>query len=303
MATPINRTALREHLWPGILMWFDHTQNEVAPQYPELYTEKNSEKAYEEFVMNYNLGLGAEKPEGEGVTFDAGGHAWKHRVDMHAYALGYIITREAVEDNLYEDSAERFTRALGKSMRHTKEVRAADYYNGAFTTSVGGDGKPMCAHDHPLANGGTFANKPASAADFAEQTVENALITIQGWTDERGLLMAIRGRKVVVPTSLMFTAERVFKTQGRPGTSDNDVHALRSRGALPEGYAVNDFLTDPKAWFILTDIDEGPMHFQRSPLDILNKDGGDTLSIKVLAYERYAFTHGDPRGIYGMPGS
>lgn len=299
----INRAALREQLWPGIFEIFGSTYQDYQDQYQYIFTTRKSTKAYEEYVMESMFGLAPPKAEGSAIMFDEASEVWKGRVEMNAYALGFIITREAVNDNQYFDLVPRYTRALKRSMKITKEVRAAAFTDAAFTTSTTGDGKPICATDHPLKNGATFANEAVAPADLNETSLEAAIISIGDFVDERGLKIAVTGRRLVVPNSLQFTAERLMKTTGaRVGTADNDVAAIHTMGMIPEGYKVNNYLSDPQAWFIMTDIQEGMTHWDREPLDLEEGDGSETQTMKVMAYERYAFSCMDPRSIYGMPG-
>lgn len=299
----INRAALREQLWPGILTIWGSTYKDYETQYTSIFTTRTSDKAYEEYVMESMFGLAAPKSEGAPIMFDEASEVWKGRVEMSAYALGFIITREAVNDNQYFDLVPKYTRALKRSMMITKEVRAGAFVDNAFSTSKTGDGKAILATDHPLKNGETFANTPVSHADLNETSIEAALIQIGDFVDERGLKIAVTGRKLVVPNELQFVAERLMKTTGaRVGTSDNDVAAMHTLGMLPEGYKVNHYLSDPGAWYITTDIEDGMTHWERESLDLEEGDGSETQTMKVMAYERYAFSCLDPRSLYGMPG-
>jgi hypothetical protein len=299
----INRAALREQLWPGIFEIFGSTYSDYEDQYGYVFTTRKSTKAYEEYVMESMFGLAPPKAEGAPIIFDEAAEVWKGRVEMNAYALGFIITREAVNDNQYFDLVPRYTRALKRSMKITKEVRAAAFVDAAFTTSTTGDGKPICAVDHPLRNGEVLANKPAAAADLNETSLEAAIIQIGDFVDERGLKIAVNARRMVVPNSLQFTAERLMKTTGaRVGTADNDVAAIHTLGMVPEGYRINNYLSDPAAWFLMTDVDEGMTHWDREPLDLEEGDGSETQTMRVMAYERYAFSCMDPRSIFGVPG-
>ena len=218
--------------------------------------------------------------------------------------MAFAITEEAVEDNLYDRISARYTRALARSMAHTKQVKAAAVLNNAFDSSVtGGDGKELCATDHPLINGGTFANEPSTAADLNETSLEDALISIAGFVDERGLKIALRGTKLIIPRQLQFTAERLMSSVLRTSTSDNDVNAIRSMGMLPQGYTVNDFLTDTDAFFIMTDTPRGFLHFERTPLSTNMEADFDTGNMRYKARERYSFGFSDPRCVFGSPGA
>lgn len=299
----INRAALREQLWPGIYDIFGSTYEDREEQFGYVFTTRKSTKAYEEYVMGAMFGLSPQKAEGAGTFFDEASDVWKGRVEMLAYAMGFIVTREAVNDNQYFDLVPRYTRALKRSMKITKEVRAAAFIDGVFATQTTGDGAYICSTNHPLKNGGTLSNAPAAHADLNETSLEAAIIDIGDFVDERGLRIAVSGRRLVVPHNLTFVAERLMKTTGaRVGTADNDVAAIHTMGAIPEGYKVNHYLSDPAAWFIVTDIEEGMTHWDREPLDLEEGDGSETQTMRVMAYTRYAFSCMDPRSIYGVPG-
>jgi hypothetical protein len=299
----INRAALREHLWPGILEFFGTEYSDYEEQWGYIFQTRNSTKAYEEYVMESMFGLAPPKAEGAPIIFDEASDVWKGRVDMVAYALGFIITREAVNDDQYFDMVPRYTRALKRSMKITKEVRAAAFIDAAFTTARTGDGEPVLSTQHPLKYGGTFANTPAAHADLNETSLEAAIIQIGDFVDERGLQIAVQPRRLVVPNAQQFNAERLMKTTGsRVGTGDNDVAAIHTLGMIPEGYKVNNYLSDPGAWFLTTDVSEGMTHWAREPLDLEEGDGSETQTMKVMAYERYAFSCIDPRSMWGMPG-
>lgn len=299
----INRAALREQLWPGIYTIFGSEYADYVDQYDYIYETRQSTKAYEEYVSEAMFGLAPQKAEGAGTMFDQAAEVWKGRVEMLAYALGFIVTREAVNDNQYFDLVPRYTRALKRSMRITKEVRAGAFADAAFTTSKTGDGKAICATDHPLKSGGTLSNRGAANADLNETSLEAAIIQIGDFVDERGLKISVNARRMVVPRQLQFVAERLMRTTGgRVGTSDNDIAAIHTMGAVPEGYRVNNYLSDPAAWFLITDVDEGMVHWQREALDLDEGDGAETQTMRVMAYERYAFSCINPRGIFGQPG-
>jgi len=299
----VNRAALREHLWPGIYEIFGMEYKDHKTEYTDLYRVQRSKKAYEEYVMESAFGLAPPKAEGAAIMFDTAGDVWKGRVEMVSYALGFIVTREAVNDDQYFDLVPKYTRALRRSMHITKEVRAAAFVDAAFSTSTTGDGSAICAVDHPLKGGGTFANRALAAADLNETSLEAAIIQIGGWTDERGLPIAAMAKKLHVPLSQQFVAQRLLKTTGgRVGTSDHDINAISSMGMLPEGHCVNHYYSDPGAYFITTDVTEGMTFWEREPLDLEEGDGSETQTMKVMAYERYAMSCQDPRGIWGMPG-
>lgn len=299
----INRAALREHLWPGIYEFFGATYRDYDDQWSHVFSTRNSTKAYEEYVMEAMFGLAPPKAEGAPIIFDESSDVWKGRVEMSAYALGFIITREAVNDDQYMDLVPRYTRALKRSMKITKEVRGASFVDGVFSSSTTGDGQPICSAAHPLKNGGTFSNVAPAPADLNETTLEAAVIQIGDFVDERGLRISVMPRKMIVPNELQFTAERLMKTTGaRVGTADNDVAALHTMGMIPEGYKVNNYFSDPNAWFLSTDVEEGMTHWDREPLDLEEGDGSETQTMRVMAYERYAFSCIDPRSFWGMPG-
>lgn len=301
----INRAALKEHLWPGIIAWFGLEYQDYRDQFGDIFDTRKSTKAYEEWVAESGFGYAVQKEPGAPVVFDEASDAWKGRVEMLAYALGFAITREAVEDDQYFDMVPRYTRALKRSMKITKEVRAAAFVDGAFSTSLTGDGVAICSDSHPLKNGDTFSNVAGANADLNETSLEAAVIQIADYVDERGLRISVQPAKMIVPNGLQFTAERLLKTtKGRVGTADNDISAISSMGVVPGGYALNNYLSDPRAWFMKTNISsgEGMVYWDRTPLDIEEGDGSETQTMKVMAYERYAFAALDPRGFWGAPG-
>jgi len=299
----INRAALAEQLWPGIIEFFGMEYADYENQWPYLFDTRQSTKAYEEYVMESAFGLAPVKEAGAATVFDEAAEAWKGRVEMVAYALGFVITREAVNDNQYFDLVPRYTRALKRSMIKTKEVRAAGFVDQGFSNSRTGDGEPIFSADHPLKNGESFSNIAGANADLNETSLESAMIQIADFVDERGLRISVKPQRLVVPNGLQFTAERLMRTtQGRVGTADNDVAAMHTMGMLPEGYRVNNYLTDPRAWFLINDVSEGMTHWDREPLDVEQGDGLDNQVMKVLAYERYAFSCMDPRSVFGAPG-
>ena len=300
----INRAALAEHLWPGIIEFFGMEYKDYEPQAGYIFDTRGSRKAYEEYVMESAFGLAPGKEAGAAVTYDEAGDVWKGRVQMEAYALGFVITREAVEDDQYFDMVPRYSRALKRSMTQSKEVRAAAFCDGVFTTSETGDGVSVVNAAHPLKNGDTFSNRASAAADLNETSLEAAVIQIADFVDERGLRINTQPTRMVVPNGLQFTAERLMKTTGaRVGTADNDVAAIHTMGCCPEGYRVNNYLSDPRSWFLKTDVSEGMTHWDRTPLDLEEGDGMDNQVMKVLAYERYAYSCMDPRSFWGAPGT
>jgi hypothetical protein len=282
-------------------MEYDRYEN----QHAEIYTTESSDRAFEEEVMLSGFGAAPTKQEGSGITFDDANESFTARYNHETIALAFSITEEAIEDNLYDRLSSRYTRALARSMAHTKQVKATAVLNNAFTAgaSAGGDGVALCATNHPLTTGGTFANEPSVAADLNETSLEDALISIAGFVDERGLTVALRGMKLIVPRQLQFISERLMVSNLRVGTADNDVNALRSMGMLPNGYTVNDFLTDPDAFFIMTDTPRGFLHFERVPLSTQMEADFDTGNMRFKARERYSFGFSDPRCVFGSPGA
>jgi len=300
----ISRAQLAKELEPGLNALFGMEYSRYENQHAEIYTTESSDRAFEEEVMLSGFGAAPTKSEGSAVNFDDANEAYTARYNHETIALAFSITEEAVEDNLYDRLSSRYTRALARSMAHTKQVKAASVLNNAFDSTVtGGDGKELCATDHPLTNGGTFANEPSTAADLNETSLEDALISIAGFVDERGLKVALRGTKLIVPRQLQFVAERLMVSNLRVGTADNDVNAIRSMGMLPDGYAVNDFLTDSDAFFLMTDAPRGFIHFDRVPLSTQMEADFDTGNMRFKARERYSFGFSDPRCVFGSPGA
>jgi len=256
-------------------------------------------------VMLSGFGAAPVKGEGTGVSYDDANEAYTARYNHETVAMAFSITEEAVEDNLYDRLASRYTRALARSMAHTKQVKAAAVLNNAFAAGAfaGGDGVALCDASHPLTNGGTFANEPAVAADLNETSLEDALINIAGFVDERGLIVALKGMKLIIPRQLQFVAERLLVSNLRVGTADNDINAIKSSGMLPEGYVVNDFLTDSDAFFIKTDAPNGFKHFERMALNTAMDPDFDTGNMRFKARERYSFGFSDPRAVFGSPGA
>jgi len=301
----ISRAQLAKELEPGLNALFGMEYDRYENQHAEIYTTETSDRAFEEEVMLSGFGAAPTKSEGGAVNFDDANEAYTARYNHETIALAFSITEEAVEDNLYDRLGARYTRALARSMAHTKQVKAASVLNNAFTAGAfaGGDGVALCDASHPLTSGGTFANEPTTAADLNETSLEDALINIAGFVDERGLKVALRGMKLIIPRQLQFVAERLMVSNLRVGTADNDVNALRSMGMLPNGYAVNDFLTDPDAFFIMTDAPRGMIHFERTALSTNMEADFDTGNMRYKARERYSFGFSDPRCIFGSPGA
>ena len=301
----ISRAQLSKELEPGLNALFGMEYDRYENQHAEIYTTESSDRAFEEEVMLSGFGAAPTKQEGSGITFDDANESFTARYNHETIALAFSITEEAIEDNLYDRLSSRYTRALARSMAHTKQVKATAVLNNAFTAgaSAGGDGVALCATNHPLTTGGTFANEPSVAADLNETSLEDALISIAGFVDERGLTVALRGMKLIVPRQLQFISERLMVSNLRVGTADNDVNALRSMGMLPNGYTVNDFLTDPDAFLIMTDTPRGFLHFERVPLSTQMEADFDTGNMRFKARERYSFGFSDPRCVFGSPGA
>tara|TARA_B100002019_G_C21254661_1_gene593113 strand:- start:366 stop:1274 length:909 start_codon:yes stop_codon:yes gene_type:complete len=300
----ISRAQLSKELEPGLNALFGMEYARYENQHSEIFTTETSDRSFEEEVMLSGFGAAPTKSEGTGVAFDDANEAYTARYNHETVALAFSITEEAVEDNLYDRLSARYTKALARSMAHTKQVKAAAVLNNAFDSTVtGGDGKELCATDHPLTNGSTFANEPSTAADLNETSLEDALIKIAGFVDERGLIVALRGMKLIIPRQLQFVAERIMNSTLRVGTSDNDANALKNMGMLPEGYVVNDFLTDTDAFFIMTDTPRGFLHFERVALSTGMEADFDTGNMRYKARERYSFGFSDPRCVFGSPGA
>lgn len=301
----ISRAQLAKELEPGLNALFGLEYNRYEGQHAEIFDTEASDRAFEEEVMLSGFGAAPVKNEGSGVSFDDAQEAYTARYNHETVAMAFSITEEAVEDNLYDRLASRYTRALARSMAHTKQVKAASVLNNAFTAGAfaGGDTKALCATDHPLTNGGSFANEPTTNADLNETSLEDALISIAGFVDERGLVIALRGMKLIVPRQLQFVAERLLVSNLRVGTADNDVNSIKSMGMLPEGYVVNDYLTDSDAFFIKTDAPNGFKHFERMSLATSMDPDFDTGNMRFKARERYSFGFSDPRAVFGSTGA
>ena len=301
----ISRAQLAKELEPGLNALFGMEYSRYENQHSEIYTTESSDRAFEEEVMLSGFGAAPNKSEGSAVNFDDAGEAYTARYNNETIALAFSITEEAIEDNLYDRLGSRYTRALARSMAHTKQVKAAAILNNAFTggTSAGGDGVALCSTAHPLVNGGTLANTPSTASDLNETSLEDALINVAGYVDERGLKVALRGMKLVLPRQLQFIAERIMVSNLRVGTADNDTNAIKSMGMVPDGYAVNDFLNDPDAWWVKTDAPRGFIHFERTPMATNMESDFDTGNMRYKARERYSFGFSDPRCVFGSPGA
>ena len=300
----ISRSQLVKELEPGLNALFGMEYARYENEHAEIFETESSDRAFEEEVMLVGFGNASTKQEGAGVSFDTANEAYTARYTHETIALAFALTEEAVEDNLYDRLGARYTRALARSMAHTKQIKAAAVLNNGFSSSyAGGDNKALLTTDHPLAGGGTFANEPTTGADLNETSLENALIDISTFVDERNMILALRGMKLIVPPQLQFVADRLLESTLRVGTADNDVNAIRNMGMLPEGYTVNHFLTDPDAWFVKTDAPNGFKHFERSPLRTSMEADFDTGNMRYKARERYSFGWSDPRCVYGSEGA
>ena len=296
----ISRSQLVKELEPGLNALFGLEYKRYENQHAEIYTTETSDRAFEEEVMLAGFASAPTKQEGAGVVFDQANETFTARYNHETIALAFSITEEAIEDNLYDRLAARYTRALARSMANTKQVKAANVLNNAQNTSfTGGDGKTLINSAHPLATGGTFSNVLATAADLNETSLEQSLIDIQSFVDERGLKIAAQGVKMIIPKELQFTAERLMKSPQRTATADNDINAIASMGMVPQGYRVNNFLTDTDAFFLLTDVPNGLKMFVRSPIKTAMEGDFDTGNVRFKARERYSFGFSDPRCIFG----
>jgi hypothetical protein len=299
----ISRSQLVRELEPGLNALFGLEYKNYENQHAEIYDIESSDRAFEEEVMLSGFDIAPVKTEGAGVAYDNAQEVYAARYTHETIALAFALTEEAIEDNLYDKLAARYTKALARSMAQTKQIKAAAILNGAFTTSIGGDGKPLCADDHPTLSGPNLRNELAVPADLSETSLEQALIDIADFKDERGLKIAIQGLKLIIPKELQFTADRIMKSTLRVGTADNDINAIRNMGMVPQGYTVNNFLTDPDAFFIKTDAPNGMKMFQRANMKTGFEGDFETGNVKYKARERYVFGFSDPRGIFGSPGT
>jgi hypothetical protein len=296
----ISRSQLVKELEPGLNALFGLEYKRYENQHAEIYTTETSDRAFEEEVMLAGFASAPTKQEGAGVVFDQANETFTARYNHETIALAFAITEEAIEDNLYDRLAARYTRALARSMANTKQVKAANVLNNAQNTAfTGGDGKTLINSAHPLATGGTFSNVLSTAADLNETSLEQSLIDIQAFVDERGLKIASQGVKMIIPKELQFTAERLMKSPQRTATADNDINAIASMGMVPQGYRVNNFLTDTDAFFLLTDVPNGLKMFVRSPIKTAMEGDFDTGNVRFKARERYSFGFSDPRCIFG----
>ena len=299
----ISRAQLLKELLPGLNALFGLEYKNYQEEHKEIYETETSERSFEEETKLSGFSAAPVKSEGAAIAYDNAQEAWTARYSHETIALGFSITEEAVEDNLYDSLSKRYTKALARAMAYTKQVKAASVLNNGFSSSyVGGDGVALFSANHPLVSGGTNSNR-LTASDLNETSLEAAVIQIAGWTDERGLLIAAKPGKLIVPPALMFTAKRLLDTELRVATADNDINALKAMGSIPGGYTVNHYLTDTNAWFLTTDVPNGMKHFVRTPLANSMDGDFDTGNVRYKSRERYSFGWSDPLGMFGSPGA
>jgi hypothetical protein len=300
----ISRAQLLKELLPGLNALFGMEYARYGEEHKEIYETETSERSFEEETKLSGFSAAPVKNEGSAIAYDNAQEAWSTRYTHETIALGFSITEEAIEDNLYDSLSARYTKALARAMSYTKQVKAAAVLNNGFSSAYpGGDGVSLFNANHPLVSGGVNSNTPGTQVDLNETSLEAAVIQIAAWTDERGLLIAAKPKKMIVPPALMFTAKRLLDTELRVATADNDINAIKQMGAIPEGYTVNHFLTDPNAWFLTTDVPNGMKHFVRTPLQNSMDGDFDTGNVRYKARERYSFGFSDPLGMYGSPGA
>jgi len=300
----ISRAQLLKELLPGLNALFGLEYARYGEEHKEIYETETSERSFEEETKLSGFSAAPVKNEGTAIAYDNAQEAWTTRYNHETIALGFSITEEAIEDNLYDSLSGRYTKGLARAMAYTKQVKAAAVLNNGFNSSyVGGDGVSLFNYSHPLVNGGTNSNTPSTQVDLNETSIEAAVIQIAAWTDERGLLIAAKPKKLIIPPQLMFVAKRLLDTELRVATTNNDINAIKQMGAIPEGYTVNHFLTDPNAWFLTTDVPNGLKHFVRTPLAQSMDGDFDTGNVRYKARERYSFGWSDPLGIWGSSGS
>ena len=300
----ISRAQLLKELLPGLNALFGLEYKKYGEEHKEIFETETSERSFEEETKLSGFSAAPVKNEGSALAYDNAQEAWTARYVHETIAMGFSLTEEAIEDNLYDSLSARYTKALARAMAYTKQVKAASILNQGFTGGpTYGDGQTLFSTQHPLVSGGVNSNRPTVPADLNETSLEAAVIQIAGWTDERGLLIAAKPRKLVVPPSLQFVAERLLKTELRVATADNDINAIKSMGSIPEGYTVNHYLTDTNAWFLMTDVPNGLKHFVRTPMQTGMDADFDTGNSRYKARERYSFGVSDPLGVFGSPGA
>jgi hypothetical protein len=300
----ISRAQLLKELLPGLNALFGLEYARYGEEHKEIYETETSERSFEEETKLSGFSAAPVKAEGSAIAYDNAQEAWTARYNHETIALGFSLTEEAIEDNLYDSLSARYTKGLARAMAYTKQVKAAAVLNNGFSSAfTGGDGVALFSTAHPLVNGGTNANTPSTQADLNETSLENSVIQIAAWTDERGLLIAAKPKKLIIPPALMFVATRLLETELRVGTNNNDINALKNNGSIPEGYTVNHFLTDNNAWFLTTDVPNGMKHFVRVPLQNSMDGDFDTGNVRYKSRERYSFGFSDPLGMFGSSGS
>jgi hypothetical protein len=300
----ISRAQLLKELLPGLNALFGLEYARYGEEHKEIYETETSERSFEEETKLSGFSAAPVKNEGAAMAYDNAQEAWTARYTHETIAMGFSITEEAIEDNLYDSLSSRYTKALARAMAYTKQVKAAAVLNNGWASTVTyGDGQPLFSTAHPLVSGGTNSNTPATQADLNETSLENAVIQIAAWTDERGLLIAARPRKLIVPSNLQFVATRLLETELRVGTNNNDINAIKNNGSIPEGYTINHFLTDTNGWFLTTDVPNGLKHFVRTPMQTGMDGDFDTGNVRYKARERYSFGVSDPLGIFGSQGA
>ena len=300
----ISRAQLLKELLPGLNALFGLEYARYGEEHKEIYETETSERSFEEETKLSGFSAAPVKNEGSAIQYDNAQEAWTARYTHETIAMGFSITEEAVEDNLYDSLSARYTKGLARAMAYTKQVKAASVLNNGFSPAVTyGDGVALFSTAHPLVSGGVNSNRPATGVDLNETSLENAVIQIAAWTDERGLLIAAKPKKLIIPPALQFVATRILETELRVSTADNDINALKNNGSIPDGYAINHFLTDNNAWFLTTDVPNGLKHFIRTPLQNSMDGDFDTGNVRYKARERYSFGVSDPLGVYGSPGA
>ncbi len=299
----IARSQLMKELLPGLNSLFGLEYKQYPEEWRYCFEVENSDRSFEEEVKLSGFGLAPIKDEGAAIAYDDAQEAYTSRYTHSTVAMGFSLTEEAVEDNLYASLSARYTKALARAFQHTKEVKGAAVFNEAFTGQVGGDGVNLCSTAHPLVNGGTNSNEPSVAADLNETSLEAAIIQIGKWTDERGLKIAARPEKLIIPSDLQFEAERIMKSELRIGTPNNDINALASTSAISGGYMINHYLTDPDAWFLKTSVPNSMKHFVRVAMKTSMEGDFETGNVRYKGRERYSFGYSDPLGIFGSPGA
>ena len=300
----ISRAQLLKELLPGLNALFGLEYAKYGEEAAEIFETESSDRSFEEETKLSGFGAAPVKNEGAAISYDNAQEAWTARYNHETISMGFSVTEEAIEDNLYGSLSSRYTKALARAMAYTKQVKGAAILNNAFAAGTTyGDGQTLCSTAHPLVSGGTNSNRPTTGVDLNETSLEAAIIQIAGWTDERGLLIAAKPRKLVLPPDLQFVATRLLDSELRPNTADNDINALRTNGSVPDGYTVNHYLTDTNAWFLLTDVPNGLKHFVRTPMQTSMDADFDTGNSRYKARERYSFGVSDPLGVFGSPGA